>query len=89
MQGQQRQLYLKYTKTLYKTNKRKIQIHTIPLQNNKLQNNNQISQTELLKLRIKSKFHKKSAKSQNKYLSQYFITNPYVSASAVIDYRLG
>lgn len=80
MQGQQRQLYLKYTKTLYKTNKRKIQIHTI-----QLQNNNQISQTELLKLRIKSKFHKKSAKSQNKY----FITNPYVSASAVIDYRLG
>lgn len=84
MQGQQRQLYLKYTKTLYKTNKRKIQIHTI-----QLQNNNQISQTELLKLRIKSKFHKKSAKSQTKYLSQYFITNPYVSASAVIDYRLG
>lgn len=83
MQGQQRQLYLKYTKTLYKTNKRKIQTHTI-----QLQNNNQISQTELLKLRIKSKFHK-SAKSQNKYLSQYFITNPYVSASAVIDYRLG
>lgn len=84
MQGQQRQLYLKYTKTLYKTNKRKIQIHTI-----QLQNNNQISQTELLKLRIKSKFHKKSATSQNKYMSQYFITNPYVSASAVIDYRLG
>lgn len=84
MQGQQRQLYLKYTKTLYKTNKRKTQIHTI-----QLQNNNQISQTELLKLRIKSKFNKKSAKSQNKYLSQYFITNPYVSASAVIDYRLG
>lgn len=84
MQGQQRQLYLKYTKTLYKTNKRKIQIHTI-----QLQNNNQISQTELLKLRIKSKFLKKSAKSQTKYLSQYFITNPYVSASAVIDYRLG
>lgn len=84
MQGQQRQLYLKYTKTLYKTNKRKIQIHTI-----QLQNNNQISQTELLKLRIKSKFLKKSAKSQKKYLSQYFITNPYVSASAVIDYRLG
>lgn len=84
MQGQQRQLYLKYTKTLYKTNKRKIQIHTI-----QLQNNNQTSQTELLKLRIKSKFHKKSAKSQTKYLSQYIITNPYVSASAVIDYRLG
>lgn len=84
MQGQQRQLYLKYTKTLYKRNKRKIQIHTI-----QLQNNNQISQTELLKLRIKSIFHKKSAKSQNKYLSQYFITNPYVSASAVIGYRLG
>lgn len=84
MQGQQRQLYLKYTKTLYKTNKRKIQIHTI-----QLQNNNQISQTELLKLRIKSKFPKKSAESQKKYLSQYFITNPYVSASAVIDYRLG
>lgn len=80
MQGQQRQLYLKYTKTLYKTNKRKIQTHTI-----QLQNNNQISQTELLKLRIKSK----SAESQKKYLSQYFITNPYVSASAVIDYRLG
>lgn len=84
MQGQQRQLYLKYTKTLYKTNKRKIQTHTI-----QLQNNNQISKTELLKLRIKSKFHKKSAKSQKKYLSQYFITNPYVSASAVIGYRLG